>query len=86
MVPSISDDGCTMQKYFRGYCEMEVVITNTGDSESQFSLDVKILQNGQLLIIEMMYFFSPGSSEAMAISCSIAEGASSIYLQRLPSI
>tara|TARA_Y100000991_G_scaffold56178_1_gene41054 strand:+ start:9922 stop:11586 length:1665 start_codon:yes stop_codon:yes gene_type:complete len=77
---SISEDGCTMVEVLPGgYCEMEVVITNTGDSESQFSLDVKDLPEWATIDYRNDVFsLQPGSSsEAMTISCSIAEGASS---------
>ena len=77
---SISDDGCTMAEVLPGgYCEMEVVITNTGDSESQFSLDVKELPEWATVDYRNdVISLQPGSSsEAMIISCSIVEGASS---------
>ncbi len=77
---SISEDGCTMAEVLPGgYCEMEVVITNTGDSDSQFSLDVMDLPEWATVDYRNdIISLRPGSSsEAITITCSITEGASS---------
>ena len=75
---SISEDGCTMVEVLPGgYCEMEVVVTNTGDGDSQFSLDVIDLPDWATVDYRNDIFsLQPGSSsEAMTISCSVNEGA-----------
>jgi len=77
---SISEDGCTMVEVLPGgYCEMEVVVTNTGDSDSQFSLDVMDLPEWATVDYRNDIFsLQPGSSsEAITITCSVTEGASS---------
>ena len=77
---SISDDGCTMAEVLPGVIvKWRLLLRTRGIVNRSLAWMLRIFQNGQLLIIEMMYFsLQPGSSsEAMAISCSIAEGASS---------
>ena len=77
---SISEDGCSMVKVVPGgYCEMEVTITNTGDGDLDFSLDVLGLPEWATVDYRNDIFsLQPGSSsESMTISCSVTEGASS---------
>ncbi len=77
---SITQDGCTMAEVIPGdYCEIEVVVTNTGDSDSQFSLDViDIPEWATIDYRNDVFSLQPGSSsETMTISCNIIEGSSS---------
>ena len=77
---SISEDGCSMVEVLPGdYCEMEVTVTNTGDGNLHFSLDVMGLPEWATVDYRNDIFsLQPGSSsESMTISCTVTEGASS---------
>ena len=77
---SISEDGCTMVEVLPGgYCEMGVVVTNNGDSDSHFSLNVMGIPDWATVEYRNDGFtLQPGSSsETMTILCGIAEGTSS---------
>ena len=77
---SISEDGCSMVEVLPGgYCEMEVTVTNTGDGDLHFSLDVMDLPEWATVDYRNNVFsLQPGSSsESMTISCSVIEGTSS---------
>ena len=79
-VISISGDGCTMVEVLPGdYCEMEIIVTNTGDSVTLFDLDVMDIPEWATVDYRNDIFsLQPGSSsETITISCYVMEGASS---------
>lgn len=79
-VISISEDGCTMVEVLPGdYCEMEIIVTNTGDSVTLFDLDVMDIPEWATVDYRNDIFsLQPGSSsETITISCYVMEGASS---------
>ena len=79
-VISISEDGCTMVEVLPGdYCEMEIIVTNTGDSVAQFGLEVMDIPEWATVDYRNVIFsLQPGSSsETITISCYIIEGVSS---------
>ena len=79
-VISISGDGCTMVEVLPGdYCEMEIIVTNTGDSVTLFDLDVMDIPEWATVDYRNDIFsLQPGSSsETITISCYVMEEASS---------
>ena len=79
-VISISEDGCTMVEVLPGdYCEMEIIVTNTGDSVTLFDLDVMDIPEWATVDYRNDIFsLQPGSSsETITISCYVMEEASS---------
>lgn len=77
---SISSDGCTAIEVLpEDNCEMEIIVTNTGDSDTQFSLDFMGLPEWSAVeYIDDTFYLQPGSSsEPVTIICSVLEGTPS---------
>ena len=77
---SFSEDNCSTEETLPGaFCEMSIIVTNTGDSDSIYNLEIlNIPQWSSIEYQDEFFSLRPGeSSEEILISCHVREGVSS---------
>ena len=77
---SLSKDNCTTEETLPGaFCEMGIIVSNTGDSDSIYNLEIlNIPQWSSIEYQDEFFSLRPGeSSEEILISCHVREGVSS---------
>jgi len=77
---SISEDDCTTEEILPGtFCDVGIIVTNTGDIGSQYNLNIIDIPDWSSIEYQSeVISLQPGmSSEMIVISCHVNEGASS---------
>jgi len=77
---SLSKDNCTTEETLPGaFCEMGIIVSNTGDSDSRYNLNILNIPEWAYIEYQNEFFsLSPSeSSETIVISCHVRDGVSS---------